>query len=251
MTAAHGRLSDRLVVVTGAGGGIGAATVHRLRRAGADVVAVDHIAQDDVRALDVTDPTAWGRLAADLSGTGVDGLVNCAGITRRSRLLEVTADDLLAAYSVNTIGPVLGMQALVPLMRPGSSIVNIGSIAALTGHYPVAYTTSKWAVRGLTHTAALALGDRGIRVNVVHPGFIDTPMTASAPAAFRTASIGETDLQRAGTPDDVAGVVEFLLSTDAAYTTGSEITVDGGATSHGGVKSISDALLLTETEAPA
>ncbi|WAC53514.1 SDR family NAD(P)-dependent oxidoreductase [Gordonia sp. SL306] len=236
-------LTGRTIVVTGAGGGIGAAISRRIADSGARVVGLDSAQSDGVRAFDVTDPGLWSALAGELAVQGIHGLVNCAGITRRARLDAVTVDDMSAAYSVNVIGPMLAIQALSPLMPPGASIVNIGSIAALTAHYPIAYTTSKWALRGLTHTSALALGEKGIRVNIVHPGFIDTAMTASAPTEFRTSSIAETDLGRAGSPDEVAGTVEYLLGDAAAYTTGAEITVDGGATSHGGVKSISDALL--------
>lgn len=239
-----GRLAGKTIVVTGAGGGIGAAIAHRLETGGARVVAVDLRPDQEqgIRALDVTDGNQWHALGEQLaSDGGVHGLVNCAGITRRARLQEATTADMTDTYAVNVIAPLLAIQTLSPLITAGS-IVNIGSIAALTAHYPVAYTTSKWALRGLTHTAALALGSSGIRVNIVHPGFIDTPMTASAADAFRSASVQETTLGRAGTADEVAGTVEFLLSDDAAYITGSEITIDGGATSHGGVKSISDAL---------
>lgn len=244
-----GRLAGRTIVVTGAAGGIGAAVVERVTAAGARVIGLDRTATATTRAFDVTDGDAWRDLRGALAD-GVHGLVNCAGITRRARLAQVTEQDLTDAYRVNTVAPILAMQALAPVMPAGASIVNLGSIAALTAHYPIAYTTSKWALRGATHTAALALGDSGIRVNIVHPGFVDTPMTASAPDAFRAASIGETSLGRAGDPREVAAVVEFLLSVDAAYVTGSEITVDGGATSHGGVKSISDALRSAVT-APA
>jgi 3alpha(or 20beta)-hydroxysteroid dehydrogenase len=127
-------------------------------------------------------------------------------------------------------------------MSSGSSVVNIGSVAARQGHYPVAYTMSKWAVRGLTHTAALELGPRGIRVNAVHPGFVDTPMTAGASPEFRDASMRATALGRAGTAGEVAAVVLFLLSDAASFVTGAEIPVDGGATSHGGAKTVADAV---------
>jgi 3alpha(or 20beta)-hydroxysteroid dehydrogenase len=141
---------------------------------------------------------------------------------------------------VNLTGPMLGIQALAPLMGTGSSIVNIGSSAGLNAHYPVAYTTSKWGLRGLTHAAATELGPRGIRVNLVHPGFIETPMTASAPDAMRDAQLALTPLERTGEADEVARVVAFLLSEASAYVTGAEIPVDGGFTSSAGAKIMSD-----------
>ncbi|WP_431797944.1 SDR family oxidoreductase [Microbacterium kunmingense] len=139
-------------------------------------------------------------------------------------------------------GAMLGIQALAPLMERGSSIVNVGSIAAVSGHYPVAYTTSKWALRGLTHAAATELGPRGIRVNILHPGFIETPMTRSAPDAMRAAQLDLTPLERTGEAEEVAEMVAFLLSDAAAYVTGAEIPVDGGFASSAGAKVLSDRL---------
>lgn len=253
------QLDGRTVVVTGAGQGQGAAESRMLVAAGARVVATD-LATDMpaelgalasasagalvYRQLDVADASGWTGLAdwVHAEGWQVDGLVNNAGITRRSRLLEATVADLQRVYEVNVAGALLGIQALTALMKSGASIVNVGSVAGLTAHYPVAYTASKWALRGLSQVAAMELGPRGIRVNTVHPGFIETPMTASARPEFRDATLAETPLGRTGTVEEVAGVVLFLLSPLSGFVTGAEIPVDGGQSGHGGAKSVSDAL---------
>ncbi|GGC84749.1 3-oxoacyl-ACP reductase [Tersicoccus solisilvae] len=249
-------LSGDQFVVTGAAGGQGAEEALLLARNGAHVIAAD--IRDgapellasaaglpgvvEYRRLDVADEDEWAALAASLSGRRVKGLVNNAGVTSRVRIGAVERADWDRVLSINVTGAMLGIQALLPLMDRGSSIVNIGSAAGLTGHYTAAYTTSKWAIRGLSHSAATELGPRGIRVNLVHPGYIHTEMTATAPPTFLDANVAVAPLHRGGQPEEVAGVVVFLLSDAASYITGAEVGVDGGQFLSGVATYLSDAV---------
>ena len=243
-------LTGRVVVVTGAARGQGAAEVSAIADAGATVVATDvlafeHAPVDRVvqRRLDVTSYDDWAGLADWLRAEHgeVHGLVNNAGVAARERLPNVSLEAWHRTFDINVTGPMLGIQALVPLMRPGASIVNICSVAAVSGHAAAAYTSSKWALRGLTRAAALELGSQGIRVNAVMPGLVDTPLMESAPPAFFEAALAEIPLARVGTPADIAPTIAFLLSDDAGYYNGAEIVIDGGLTAHVSHKRIADA----------
>jgi 3alpha(or 20beta)-hydroxysteroid dehydrogenase len=242
-------LRDRVVVVTGAAQGLGAAIATTAADAGATVIGADLVTTGPderitMRELDVTDERQWDEFAAWVrrEHSACHGLVNNAGITMRIRLGEVSLEDWNRTLAINVTGPLLGMQALMDLMPAGSSIVNIASIAALTGHFAVPYTASKWALRGLSRAASLELGPRGIRVNAVMPGLMATAMTADVPEPVADALMGSVPLGRAATTADVAATVRFLLSDDSAYLSGLEIAVDGGQTAHGGMKLLSDAV---------
>ena len=245
-----GRLDGKVVVVTGAARGQGAAEVAALAVEGATVVATDVLPFDELgadgvvqRPLDVTDEAGWAALAAWLSSEygRVDALVNNAGVAARERLPHVTLETWHKTFDINVTGPLLGIQALVPLMPAGSSIVNICSVAAMSGHAAAAYTSSKWALRGLTRSASLELGSQGIRVNAVMPGLVDTPLMESASPAFFAAALAEVPLGRVGVPADIAPTIVFLVSDDSSYYNGAELVIDGGLTAHVSHKGIADA----------
>jgi len=240
-----GRLDGRVAIVTGAASGMGAATAALFVDEGATVVLTDvdetggaaHASTLGERAhfhrLDVGDADAWRDLVASVDAThgGVDALVNNAGVSLADPLDALSLDDFDTMVRVNQRGVLLGMRAvLAPMRRAGrGSIVNIASGAALRGEIGLTgYSGTKFAVRGMIQVAAKELAADGIRVNVVHPGCIDTPMHQLNPADRQAALIERIPLRRFGTPVEVAQMVLFLTSDDASYITGSDFAVDGG-----------------------
>nr|WP_253945312.1 SDR family NAD(P)-dependent oxidoreductase [Nocardioides sp. zg-DK7169] len=227
-------------MVTGAARGQGAAEATLFAELGATVVLTDVLA-DEVGALadkiggsathhrhDTSSAADWARVveAVRAEHGRLDVLVNNAGVYRTGELTDWPEADLRAVLDINLLGPVLGMQAVVPLMPAGSSIVNVASISGLRGHAgALPYAASKWGLRGASRSAARELGPRGIRVNCVCPGSVDTPMIAGS-----TMDLSHLPIPRRGTADEVAAMVAFLASDVSGYTTGADFVVDGGAT---------------------
>ncbi|WP_211260459.1 SDR family NAD(P)-dependent oxidoreductase [Amycolatopsis jejuensis] len=249
------RLSGKTVVLTGGARGQGWREAGLLAAEGARVVVTDVVEPSErlpdgaeFHRLDVASAEGWVGLADGLRRRFgvVHGLVNNAGIVgargKQGRLRDVRLEDWNRLLEINTTGPMLGIQALAPLMTDGGSIVNISSVVAAGAHMSAGYGVSKWALRGLSRIASAELGPAGIRVNTVLPGYIETPMQGDSPQRFVDAWLSLIPLGRTGTPDDVAPLVAFLLSDDAAWISGAEIAVDGGSLGHAGLKIVADAM---------
>ncbi|MEU6252602.1 glucose 1-dehydrogenase [Streptomyces sp. NPDC047043] len=243
------RLSGKTAIVTGAARGQGASHAGRLAAEGARVLACDVL--DDLGEaeaaglrkagldvtylhLDVISPGGWARavaVARDRFGR-LDVLVNNAGIIHVNPLLDERVEDWNATLAVNTTGPLLGIQAAVPLMREsgGGSIVNVSSVFGIVGAVGyVAYCASKAALVALTKTAALELAADGIRVNAICPGGVSTPMNEHEKEG---GIVPQTPMGRRAHVREISGTVAYLASDDSSFTTGTEMVIDGGFLAH-------------------
>ncbi|KQZ70070.1 glucose 1-dehydrogenase [Nocardioides sp. Root151] len=243
-----GRLAGKIAIVTGGAQGQGAAIARAFVAEGAQVVIAD-IAEESGEKLaaelgdaarfqrhDVSDEASWTSVVEFTAATfgDVNVLVNNAGILRFGEIHTMDLDEFDLVVRINQRGTFLGMRAVVPTMRRNKqgSIVNASSVEGLAGMGSLAaYTGTKFAIRGMTKAAALELGSRGIRVNSVHPGMIDTGMTREhgGDAAMEYGA-SKVPMRRVGTPEDIAPLYVYLASDESGYVTGAEIAVDGGVT---------------------
>jgi len=240
------RLKNKTILISGGARGQGAAEARLCVAEGAQVVIGD-VLEAEGRQLagelggaarfvyqDVTQEKDWDaaiRVAGELGG--LHGLINNAGIYQPRRLMETETELFERHMRINQLGCFLGMKCVVPPMQRagGGSIVNISSVAGLRGSPgAIAYSATKWALRGMTKAAAIDLAPAKIRVNSVHPGPIDTEMLKVRTPEQNQQRLQLVPMRRMGTADEVAQLVLFLLSDESGYITGAEVAIDGGAT---------------------
>lgn len=242
------RLAGKVAVVTGGAQGQGAEIARAFVTEGARVVIAD-VADEPGQALaaelgdaahfahhDVSSEESWTGVVADANDRfgPVDVLANNAGILRFGEIAGGDIADVELMWRINQMGVFLGMRAVVPTMQAngGGSIINASSVEGLAGMAGcTGYAATKWAIRGMTKCAAMELGGKGIRVNSVHPGMIDTPMTRvhGGDAAMEFGA-SKVPMRRVGHPSDIAPVYVFLASDESGYMNGAELAVDGGVT---------------------
>lgn len=233
------RLTGKVAVVTGAGRGIGRAIAEALHAEGATTIATSRSSADPTfgpiayTPLDVASEADWRRVVGEvLDAHGhIDVLVNNAGIIAYDPLHELAMEDWQKVVATNQTGVWLGMREVIPHMitQGGGSIINISSIwgsAAVGGAH--AYHATKGAVRNMSKNAAITYATQNVRVNSLHPGFIETPLTDAQAAEVNAYVVSQTPMGRAGRPHEIAAGVVFLASDEASFVTGSELVIDGG-----------------------
>jgi 3-oxoacyl-[acyl-carrier protein] reductase len=238
------------VLITGAAGGIGLATVHRFLARGCKVFAAD-MSQEGLGELrrrfaepvgrgvlvplrlDVSSQSEIERALAVIRSEAADVgiLINCAGIFQVTPFLQMNDEQFMAVLNVNLVGAFRVAQAVARDMaqRKRGRIINVGSIAGLKGAPGAAhYAASKGALRALSATMAVELAAHNIQVNLVSPGYVDTPMMGESSDAMRALAMWRVPTKRLASPDDIAEVICMLAMLDTAYVTGTEVIVDGG-----------------------
>ncbi|MGH2588193.1 MAG: SDR family NAD(P)-dependent oxidoreductase [Dehalococcoidia bacterium] len=243
-----GKLDGRVALITGGARGQGAAEGALFAAEGASVALTDVLDEEGTKTAtacgglylhhDVTSEEEWGRVVETvMSRHGrLDVLINNAGIYMSGRIADMPLADYLRVIQVNQVGVFLGMKAVAGPMTAARSgaIVNISSVAGLRGGGgAVAYTASKWAVRGMTKSAAREFAPHGIRVNSIHPGLIETAMLHQLPgmdAGRQEEWLRNIPMGRVAEAEEVAKLALFLASDDSGYSTGSEFVIDGGMT---------------------
>ncbi|MCK1997858.1 SDR family oxidoreductase [Psychrobacillus psychrodurans] len=239
-----GRLDNKVAIITGGASGIGECMVDLFSKEGAIVIAADINEEALARAsqkenvygmkLNVASDNDWEALAKEVNDRfgKIDVLVNNAGISSEKPFQEIDLDDWQKMLSINGFGPFSGMKHIAPYMaaQGKGSIINISSYTAQIGQGFNHYSASKGAVRAISKAAATTFGTKGVRVNALFPGIIETPMTQSLNSSKELLGrlIQMTPLQRLGQPTDIAKAALFLASDDSSYITGAELVIDGG-----------------------
>lgn len=242
-----GRLDGKVAIITGGSRGMGSGHVRRFVNEGAKVVFTDILVEEGEALAkelgenakfikqDVTSAEAWNKVVAETEKTfgPVDILVNNAGMSINKPIVEMTEDEYKKVIDINQVSVFLGMKAVYPSMKKvnSGSIINISSLGGLVARESlIAYSASKFAVRGMSKVAAVEFGADGIRVNSVHPGIIETPMIAQDEAAKAVveSAINSIPLKRSAKPEEVTDLVLYLASDESSYSTGAEFVIDGG-----------------------
>ncbi|WP_444756634.1 SDR family NAD(P)-dependent oxidoreductase [Pseudomonas sp. A014] len=240
-------LKGKTIIVTGAANGIGLAEANLLAQSGANVVFTDVDEANGISAAkawgtqgmfirhDVSSSADWERVvAAAITRFGrLDGLINNAGIYRPGSLEETSEENFDSQVAINQKGTFFGMKYTAAEMKKtgGGSIVNTSSICGIRGFRGcIAYNGTKWAIRGLTKTAAVELGEHGIRVNAILPGFVDTKILAANSPEMNQQAAKDSVLNRLGSPQDIALLARYLVSDESSFVTGSDFLADGGYT---------------------